>query len=118
MPGSGRDRGHSCVAGITTSCEAEADAAGDAIETVRDVADRARATAPPRRGVGRDVLRCAGIRCILPEWQPHDRALALTHTCAPYSSVADWLARDWSEKNVDLRHLCGEGFCPLRIALL
>ena len=68
MPGSGRDRGYSCVAGITTSCEAEVDVAGDAIEVVRDVIDRARVTAPLRRGVGRDVLRYVGIRYIVPEW--------------------------------------------------
>ena len=62
LPGSGRDCSHSYVARITSFCEAEVDAAcdavdvaGDAIEAVRDVIDRPRVAARlrARRGVER-----------------------------------------------------------------
>ncbi len=62
MPGSRRNYSHSYVARITSSYEAEADvaydavnAAGNAIEAVRNVIDRPRVAAPPRarRGIKR-----------------------------------------------------------------
>ena len=45
MPGSRRNRGYSYIAKITTSYEAEADVANNAIKVVRNIIDWARVIA-------------------------------------------------------------------------